>query len=93
MVSEVIDPFGKKDEEYYYEKKKEIAEVIREGDIKELVSERFTEHLSLFNFFDDFSKYCEAFSPDITNIANLVTLGNSFDDQKIFRMYLKTLTK
>ena len=46
-----------------------------------------------FNFFDDFSKYCEAFSPDITNIANLVTLGNSFDDPKIFQMYLKTLTK
>ena len=54
MVSEVIDPFGKKDEEYYYEKKKEIAEVIREGDIKELVSERFTEHLSLFNFLTTF---------------------------------------
>ena len=28
------------------------------------------------------SKYCEAFSPDINNIANLVTLGNSFDDSK-----------
>ena len=41
------------------------------GDIKELVS-----------FFDDFSKSCEAFPPDITNIANLLTLGNSFDDQK-----------
>ena len=53
-----------------------------EGDIKELVSERFTEHLSFFNFSDNFSKYCEAFSPDITNIANLVTLGNSFDDPK-----------
>ena len=46
------------------------------------MSERFTEHLSLFNFFDDFSKYCEAFSIDINNIANLVTLGNSFDDPK-----------
>ena len=46
------------------------------------MSDRFTEHLSLFTFFDDFSKYFEAFSPDITNIANLVMLGNSFDDPK-----------
>ena len=64
MVSEANDPFGKKGE----------------GDIKEFVSDRFTEHLGLFTFFDDFSQYCETFSPDITNIANLVTLGNSFDD-------------
>ena len=63
-------------------KRKKLRKLSGEGDIKELVSERFTEHLSLFNFFDDFSKYCEAFSPDITNIANLVTLGNSFDDPK-----------
>ena len=46
------------------------------------MSDRFTEHLSLFTFFDDFSKYFEAFSPDITNIANLVMLRNSFDDPK-----------
>ena len=63
-------------------KRKKLRKLSGEGDIKELVSERFTEHLSLFNFFDDFSKYCEAFSPDITNIANLLTLGNSFDDPK-----------
>ena len=63
-------------------KRKKLRKLSVEGDIKELVSERFTEHLSLFNFFDNFSKYCEAFSPDITNIANLVTLGNSFDDPK-----------
>ena len=62
--------------------RKKLRKLSGEGDIKELVSERFTEHLSLFNFFDDFSKYCEAFSPDITNVANLVTLGNSFDDPK-----------
>ena len=63
-------------------KRKKLLKLSGEGDIKELVSERFTEHLSLFSFFDDFSKYCEAFSPDITNIANLVMLGNSFDDPK-----------
>ena len=74
-------------------KRKKLRKLSGEGDIKELVSERFTEHLSLFNFFDDFSKYCEAFSPDITNIANLVTLGTRLMTQKIFQMYLKTLTK
>ena len=46
------------------------------------MNDRFTEHLGLFTFFDDFSKYCEVFSPDINNIANLVTLGNSFDNSK-----------
>ena len=63
-------------------KREKLQKLSGEGDIKELVSERFTEHLSLFNFFDDFSKYCETFSPDITNIANLVTLRCSFDDPK-----------
>ena len=63
-------------------KRKKLWKLSGEGDLKELVSERFTEHLSLFNFFDNSSKYCDVFSPDITNIANLVTLGNSFDDPK-----------
>ena len=54
----------------------------RESAFKEIVSDRFTEHLGLFTFFDDFSKYCEAFSPDIKNIANLVTLENSLDNSK-----------
>ena len=71
-------------------KRKKLRKLSGEGEIKELVSKRFTEHLSLFNFFDDFSQYCEAFSPDISNIANLVTLGNSFDDP---RMYFQILTK
>ena len=61
-------------------KRKKLQKLSGEGDIKELVSDRFTENLGLFTFFDDFSQYCEAFSPDITNIANLVKLGNSFDD-------------
>ena len=63
-------------------KRKKLQKLSGEHDIKELVSDRFTEHLGLFTFFDDFSKYCEAFSPDINNIANLVTLGNSFDNSK-----------
>ena len=63
-------------------KRKKLWKLSWEGDIKELVSDRFTEHLGLFTFSDDFSKYCEAFSLDINNICNLVTLGNSFDDPK-----------
>ena len=44
------------------------------------MSDRFIEHLGLFTFFKDFSQYCKAFHPDISNVANLVTLRNSFDD-------------
>ena len=50
------------------------------GNIKELVSDRFSNHLNLFTFFVGFSKYYGDLSPDVTNIVNLVTLGTSFDD-------------
>ena len=50
------------------------------GNIKELVSDRFSKHLNLFTFFVGFSKYYGDLSPDVTNIVNLVTLGTSFDD-------------
>ena len=63
-------------------KRKKLQKLSGERDIPELMSDRFTEHLGLFIFFDDFSKYFEAFSPDINNIANLVTLGNSYNNSK-----------
>ena len=63
-------------------KRKKLRKLSGEGDIKEFVNDRFTKHLGLFTFFNDFSKYCEAFTPNINNVANLVTLGNSFDDPK-----------
>ena len=63
-------------------KRNNFQKLSGEHDINELVSDRFTEHLGLFTFFDDFAKYCEVFSPDINNVANLVTLGNSFDNSK-----------
>ena len=63
-------------------KRKKLQKLSGEHGIKELVNHRLTEDLSLFTFFDDFSKYCEAVSPDINNSANLVTLGNSFDNSK-----------
>ena len=56
--------------------RKKLQKLSGEHDINELVSDRF------FFFFDEFSKYCVAFSPDINNIANSVTLGNSFDNPK-----------
>ena len=59
-------------------KRNKLPKLLGKHDIKELVSDRFTEQLGSFTFFDDFSKYYEACSPDINNIANLVTLGNSF---------------
>ena len=34
--------------------------------IKDNVSTRFQEHLDIFTFFNDFSVYCENFSPDLS---------------------------
>ena len=65
-------------------KRKKLQKLSGARNIKELVSDRFTEHLGLFTFFGDFSKYCEAFPPDITNIANLITFGNMFVDLKSY---------
>ena len=42
--------------------------------IKDNVSTRFQEHRDIFAFFYDFSVYCDNFSPDIVNVANLATL-------------------
>ena len=63
-------------------KRKKLQKLSGEHVIKELVSDRFTDHLGFFTFFDDFSKYCKPLSPDINNIANLVMLGNSFVNSK-----------
>ena len=63
-------------------KRKKLQKLSGEHVNKELVSDRFTDHLGFFTFFDDFSKYCEPCSPDIDNIANLVMLGNSFVNSK-----------
>ena len=69
MVSELVDPFGKKKVKKINKvKRKKLLKLSREGDIKELVSDRFTEHSDLFTFFDEFSQYSKAFSPDINNI-------------------------
>ena len=57
-------------------KRKKLWKLSGEGVIKELLNERF-------NCFDYFSQYCETFSPDFTNIANLVMLENLFNDPKI----------
>ena len=54
MVSEVIDPFGKKMKKITKIKRKKLCKLSGESNIKELVSERFTEHLSLINFLTTF---------------------------------------
>ena len=46
--------------------------------IKDNASSRFQEHLDIFTFFIDFSVYCDNFSPDIVNAANLATLEPYF---------------
>ena len=42
--------------------------------IKDNVSTRFQVNLDIFTFFNDFSVYCDNFSLDIVNAANLATL-------------------
>ena len=56
LVKLLIDLFGKR---------KKLQKLSGERDIKELMCNRFTEHLGLFTFFENFSKYCETASLDI----------------------------
>ena len=55
-------------------KQRKLGELANDVTLKEHVSERFKEHLSLFTFYNEFVKFCEEFCPDV-NLANLVTLG------------------
>ena len=72
MVGEVIDPFRKKDEADYITKvkRKKLWKLSGKVDIKELVSDRITEHLGLFTFFDNFYKLYEGkfVSPNVINL-------------------------
>ena len=38
------------------------------------MSKRFQEYIDIFTFLNDFSVYCDNFSPDIVNAANLSSL-------------------
>ena len=71
----LLIPLERKMKKIIKVKRKKLQKLSGEHNIKELESDKFTEHLGLFTFFNDFSKYCEAFSPDTNNIANLVMLG------------------
>ena len=56
-------------------KQRKLGKLVNDVTLKEHVSERFKEHLSLFTFYNEFVKFCEEFCPDVVNLANLVTLG------------------
>ena len=56
-------------------KHRKLGKLANDVTLKEHVSERFKEHLSLFTFYNEFVKFCEEFCPDVVNLANLVTLG------------------
>ena len=56
-------------------KQRKLGKLANDVTLKEHVSERFKEHLSLFTFYNEFVKFCEEFCPDVVNLANLVTLG------------------
>ena len=47
---------------------------------KQLVDERFLENSNLFTFFTDLKNFCDEFSLDILNLANLLTLAPSSVD-------------
>ena len=46
----------------------------------QLVDKRFLEHSNLFTFFTDLKNFCDNFSLDILNLANLLTLAPSSVD-------------
>ena len=56
-------------------KQRKLGKLANDVTLKEHVSERFKEHLSLFTFYNEFVKFCEEFCPDVVNLANLATLG------------------
>ena len=56
-------------------KRKKFKKLCTEETSKQLIDERFLEHLSLFTFFTDIKNFCDDFSPDILNLANLLTLA------------------
>ena len=53
LVKSLI-PLEKKMKKITNVKRKKLQKLSGEGDIKELVSDRFTEHLGLFTFFNNF---------------------------------------
>ena len=61
-------------------KMKKLHKLSGNSVIKDNVSTRFQEHLDIFTFLNDFSIYCDNFSPDIVNAANLATLEPYFHD-------------
>ena len=61
-------------------KRKRLKKLCSEGTSKQLVDERFLEQSNLFTFFTDLKNYCNDFSPDVLNLANLLTLAPSYVD-------------
>ena len=57
-------------------KQKKLEKFTNNKYLRNLVSERFDKHLDLFAFPSDLSNYCENFCPDVTSIADLVTLNS-----------------
>ena len=54
-------------------KMKKLHKLSGSSFVKDNMSMGFQEHLDIY-FFNDFSVYCDSFSPDIVNAANLATL-------------------
>ena len=61
-------------------KRKRLKKLCSEGTSKQLVDERFLVQSNLFTFFTDLKNYCNDFSPDVLNLANLLTLAPSYVD-------------
>ena len=62
-------------------KKKKLCKLTKGNkELQALVLERFSEHVDLFTFRDEIITSCENLSPDIINIANLMTLGLPIPD-------------
>ena len=56
-------------------KRKKLKELCTDETSKQLFDKRLLEHSSLFTSFTNLKNFCDDFSPDILNLANLLTLA------------------
>ena len=61
-------------------KRKKLKELCTDETSKQLFDKRLLEHSSLFTSFTNLKNFCDDFSPDILNLANLLTLAPSSVD-------------
>ena len=63
-------------------KRKKLASLSRNSDLKRMVLERFDEHFPHFQFKSDFLSYCNSLCPEFENLCPLVTINKTSKHQR-----------